>query len=123
INFNYDDTNRRTSMSLSNGISISYGYDSNSQITGITYNFGATVLGSLSYVYDQLGQRTQVAGSFARTNLPQPLTSAAYVSANELINWNGFTLSYDNNGSMLSDGTNNFTWDTRGHLSALNGSS
>jgi YD repeat-containing protein len=89
---------------------ISYGYDNNSRLTGITYQFGSNTLGNLTYAYDQLGQRTQVSGSFARTGLPGAVTSATYDAANELTNWNGLALSYDQNGNMLSDGANAFTW-------------
>ena len=119
--FVYDDANRRSSLSLPNGISISYGYDNSAQVTSITYNFGSSVLGNLTYGYDQLGRRTQVGGTFARTNLPEPLT-ASYDVENALTNWNGIPLSYDANGNMLSDGSNSFTWDARNHLATLNGS-
>ena len=123
VSFGYDDANRRASVALPNGISISYSYDNSSQITGITYNFNGSPLGNLTYAYDQLGRRTQMGGSFTRTNLPQPVGAATYDAANELTNWNGIAFSYDANGNMLSDGANNFAWDTRNHLSLLNGSS
>jgi RHS repeat-associated protein len=123
VTFSYDDADRRTSVLLPNGITISYGYDNSSQITGITYSLGGNVLGDLNYAYDQLGRRTQMGGSFARTNLPQPVSSASYDAANELQSWNGIPFSYDANGGMLSDGANTFTWDARNNLSALNGSS
>jgi RHS repeat-associated protein len=123
VNFSYDNADRRASVVLPNGIGISYGYDSGSRVTGITYSFGGNTLGSLSYGYDQLGRRIQMSGSFARTNLPQPVIAAGYDAANELVNWNGIPLSYDANGNMLSDGSNSFTWDARNHLATLNGSS
>jgi RHS repeat-associated protein len=123
VTFSYDDADRRTSVLLPNGITISYGYDNSSQIIGITYSLGGNVLGDLNYAYDQLGRRTQTGGSFARTNLPQPVSSASYDAANELQSWNGIPFSYDANGGMLSDGANTFTWDARNNLSALNGSS
>jgi RHS repeat-associated protein len=123
ITFGYDDANRRTSLGLSNGVSLSYSYDNSAQVTGISYQLGATVLGNLTYTYDQLGRRTQMGGSFARTNLPQQLVSASYDAANELLSWDGMSFSYDANGNMLSDGSNSFTWDSRNHLSTLNGGS
>ena len=123
VNLSYDDANRRTSLTLPNGVSVSYAYDRNSRIVGSTYSFGASVLGDLSYIYDPLGHVVQRGGSLARTGLPQPVISAVYDAANELTNWNGIPISYDNNGNMLSDGTNTFAWDTRNHLSALNGNS
>jgi RHS repeat-associated protein len=117
----YDNANRRTSLTLPNGVSVAYSYDRNSHVIGTTYSFGANTLGDLSYAYDSLGNVVQRGGSLTRTGLPQPVISAAYDAANELANWNGVPVSYDNNGNMLSDGTNTFAWDTRNHLSALNG--
>lgn len=34
---------------------------------------------------------------------------------------NGTALTYDLNGNLTGDGTNTYTWDARGHLSALSG--
>jgi RHS repeat-associated protein len=48
------------------------------------------------------------------------VTSATYDAANELTNWNGLALSYDQNGNMLSDGTNAFTWNSRNQVAKLN---
>jgi YD repeat-containing protein len=77
VAFYYDNASRRTSMTLPNGVSVAYSFDNNSRITGITYSFGANTLGNLTYSYDQLGRRTQIGGSFARTNLPEALAFAA----------------------------------------------
>jgi RHS repeat-associated protein len=121
VNLSYDDANRRASLTLPNGVSVADSYDRDSRVIGTTYSFGANTLGDLSYAYDPLGHVVQRGGSLGRTGLPQPVISAAYDAANELANWNGVPVSYDNNGNMLSDGTNTFAWDTRNHLSALNG--
>jgi RHS repeat-associated protein len=107
-------------LTLPNGAAVVYGYDNDSRLTGLTYQFGSNTLGNLTYGYDQLGQRTQVSGSFARTGLPGAVTSATYDAANELTNWNGLALSYDANGNMLSDGTNAFTWNARNQVAKLN---
>jgi RHS repeat-associated protein len=119
--FSYDNANRRTSLTLPNGVSVSYSYDSGSQLTGITYQFGGSTLGNLSYSYDSLGHRTQAGGSFARTGLPGAVSSTTYDSANQLTNWNGTSISYDANGNMLSDGSNSFNWNTRDQVASLNG--
>src|SRR5207302_8150801 len=111
--FSYDDINRRTSLTLPNNVVASCGYDNNSRLTGLTYQFGANTLGNLNYTYDELGRRVQIGGTFARTGLPGTMTSTAYDAANELTNWNGLTISNDANGNMLSDGTNSFTWNAR----------
>lgn len=120
VSFGYDNANRRSSLTLSNGVNISYSYDNDSRVTAINYNFGTNTLGNLTYSYDELGRRVGVGGSFARTGLPQPVTSATYDAANELTIWNGTTISYDFNGNMLSDGTNALTWNARNQLVSLN---
>jgi RHS repeat-associated protein len=121
VSFGYDNINRRVSLTLPNGVTAAYSYDAASNISGISYNLGTTILGNLTYTYDSLGRRTQVGGSFASTGLPQAVTSATYDSANELTNWNGTAISYDSNGNMLGDGSNIFTWDARGQVSSING--
>jgi RHS repeat-associated protein len=123
VGFNYDNANRRSSLTLPNGVTVSYSYDNDSHLTGITYQLGTNTLGNLIYAYDSLGRRTQVTGSFARTGLPGAVTSAIYDAANELTNWNGAAISYDNNGDMLSDGTNAFTWNARRQVATLDGAS
>ena len=102
-------------------MNVSYSYDNDSRVSGITYNFGANLLGNLTYSYDSLGRRTQVGGSFARTGFPAAVTSASYDAANELTNWNGTPISYDLNGNVQSDGTNTFTWNARNQVASLNG--
>jgi RHS repeat-associated protein len=119
----YDAANRRSSVTLPNNIVVSYSYDNASRLIGLTYQLGGATLGTLSYTYDQLGRKTQVAGSFARTGLPAPVASASYDAANQLVNWNGVPISYDANGNMLSDGVNTFTWDVRNHMATLNSAS
>jgi RHS repeat-associated protein len=118
--FNYDNANRRTSLTLPNNVVVSYSYDNDSHLTGITYQIGSNTLGNLTYAYDQSGRRTQVGGSFARTGLPGAVSAATYDAANELLNWNGLALAYDANGNMLTDGSNNFTWDARNHMAMVN---
>jgi RHS repeat-associated protein len=121
VSFSYDEGNRRSSLVLPNGVTVSYAYDSASNVTGISYQLGPANLGSLSYTYDQLGHRTQVSGSFARTALPATVVSAAYDATNQLTTWNGTAISHDANGNMIYDGANTFVWDTRNHLSSANG--
>jgi RHS repeat-associated protein len=121
VGFGYDNANRRTTLTLPNGIVVEYGYDNANQLTGLTYKNGGTTLGALTYSYDNAGRRTQVAGSYARTNLPAALASATYNANNQLINWGGTTLTYDNNGNLLTDGTNTHTWNARDQLASISG--
>jgi len=121
--FGYDIANRRTSLTLpgGSGVTVSYGYDNDSRITSIMYQYGSITLGNLTYGYDQDSRSAQVGGSFARTGLPGSVSSTTFDAANELANWNGISISYSANGNMLSDGSNAFTWDARNHISTING--
>src|SRR5581483_11450021 len=120
VSFTYDDANRRSSLNLPNGIVVSYRYDLASRITSMTYQNGNTTLGNLTYAYDSADRRTQVGGTFARTELPQAVPLAAYDSANELVQWGTMSLAYDANGNLLSDGTNGYAWNAKNQLSQFN---
>jgi len=121
VSFAYDAANRRTSIVLPNGLSMNYAYDDASQLTDITYTNGATVIGDLSYSYDSAGRRTSVTGSYARTGLPQVLSSTTYNNANRLTQRNSVTLTYDSNGNLTSDGVNTYTWNSRNQLQSISG--
>ncbi|HKQ51208.1 MAG TPA: RHS repeat-associated core domain-containing protein [Pyrinomonadaceae bacterium] len=121
IAFGYDDADRRTSLTLPNGVAITYNYDSASRVTGIEYEKGGVALGDLTYGYDATGKRVKVGGSFARTNLPQTVTSLPYNAANRLTKWGAKALTYDANGNLLGDGVNSYTWDARNRLASISG--
>jgi len=98
-------------MTLPNGITVNYGYDTDSRISSISYQTGlANIIGTLSYMYDSAGRRMQVGGTLSRTNLPATVSSASYDAANELTIWNGTTISYDANGNIANDGAATYTW-------------
>src|SRR5207253_781143 len=96
-----------------NGVTLNYGYDAASQLTGITYMLGTNTLGNLTYAYDLAGRRMGLGGSFARTNAPLAATAATYNVNNQLTQWKGATLTYDPNGNLTTDGTNTYTWNAR----------
>src|SRR5947209_1400983 len=114
-------TNDKTSLTLPNGVTMAYGYDNASQLTGITYTLGANTLGTLTYTYDLAGRRTVVGGSYARTGVPQAASLATYNVNNQLTNWKGANLTYDANGNLTSDGTNTYTWNARNQLLSISG--
>jgi len=121
ITFAYDAANRRTQMKLMNGQTVHYSYDDASQLTALTYkNADGTTIGDLTYSYDQVGQRTQVGGSLARTALSTN-SAGAVDQANRLTRWNGKTLTYDLNGNLTNDGTNTYTWNARNQLVQISG--
>ena len=78
----------------------------------------------IGYVYDKNGNRT----SAPRLNVPikmsQPMT-AAYNTANQMTTLNGYPLTYDDNGNLLtltrSCGITSYTWNVRNQLIALDG--
>ena len=121
VGFAYDIANRRTGLTFPNGVVVTYGFDADSRVSSISYQNASQNLGNLSYAYDPIGRRTQVNGSLAKVAMPQPMATATYDASNELINWNGTSVTYDNNGNVLSDGTNTFVWDAKNRLQSING--
>jgi RHS repeat-associated protein len=69
------------------------------------------------------GNRTQIGGSWARTGLPSAVSAMTYNAANQLTNWNGSALTYDDNGNLTDDGTNTYTWNARNQLASMTGAS
>jgi RHS repeat-associated protein len=63
----------------------------------------------------------QVGGIWARTGLPELVSSTNYDAANRLLSWSGNTFSYDLNGNLASDGLTSYVWDARNQLTALSG--
>ena len=121
VGIGYDNANRRTSLTLPNGINLTYDYDNANQLTGITYKKGAVTLGDLSYGYDLAGRRTSHGGSFARTGLPLAQTANTHDANNRLTLQDATALSYDDNGNLLNDGINSYTWNSRRQLTAVAG--
>jgi RHS repeat-associated protein len=117
----YDTDSRRTSLTLPNGVTISYSYDAALQLLGINYQLGNTALGNLTYGYDLAGNRTTVGGSYAQTGLPSALASASFNANNQMTQFGASNLSYDANGNLTSDGTHTYTWDARNHLVSISG--
>ncbi len=114
----YDDAGRRSTLTLPSGVVVEYAYDDGNRLTGLTYRLGQTTLGTLTYSYDPTGLRTETGGTWARTLLPNAST-AVYDLAGHVNTWNGVPFSYDDNGNLVSDGTNVLTWNTRDQLASL----
>jgi RHS repeat-associated protein len=115
----YDPANRRSSVTLPNGIVTSYSYDAASELTAINYQAAQGNLGNLAYTYDLAGRRTVATGSFARTGLPLPASTAEYNADNQLTEWGSASLYYDANGNMTSDGTNSYIWNAQNQLTSM----
>ena len=124
VGFTYDGAGRPKTLTLPDGIVQTYGYDDASELTSIAYTKGASTLGDLAYGYDAAGRRTALWGSYGRTGLPAATTaSASYNADNQLISWNGTSLSYDPNGNLTGYGSQSFTWNDRNQLSATSAGS
>lgn len=124
VTHSYDGAGRRQSTVLPNGVSQEYSYDDASQLTGITYRFSGATMGDLKYAYDDAGKRTAVWGSYARTNLPDPVASLNYDNSNRLIGRAGKPLEYDLAGNMTKDAETPrgaYTWNARGELMSISG--
>ena len=121
VGIGYDSANRRTTLTLPNGINLSYGFDNANQLTAITYSKGAATLGDLSYSYDVAGRRISQGGTFARLNLPAAQSGNVHNANNRLTQLGATPLSYDDNGNLLSDGANTYTWNSRDQLDSIAG--
>jgi len=120
--YSYDALGRPTQATFANGIAAIYAWDAASQLTGITYKRAdGSVLGDLTYGYDLAGRRIKAGGSLAKVSLPQAVGDAQYNAANQLTRWAGKTFSYDLNGNVVSDGTNQYSWNEQGLLSQISG--
>src|SRR5213594_2080598 len=100
---------------------VSYTYDPASRLTALTYKLGGNTLGTLSYGYNDAGERIAVDGTWARTSQPAAVASATYNAANHQLTFGAQALTYDLNGSLTRDGTNTYTWDARNRLTAITG--
>ena len=119
--FTYDPAGRRSTLTLPNGITTSYSYDNASQLTGLSYQLGATKLGDLVYEFDLAGRRRSTSGGFARTGLPDALVSATYNANNQVTQRGGASFTYDADGNLTNDGTKTYTWNARNQLASLSG--
>jgi RHS repeat-associated protein len=125
VGLTYDAAGRRTRLVLPNGISTEYQYDTASRLAALIYRNALGVLGDLTYQYDRASNRTGVGGSFARTLLPGPVSSANYDTANRQLQFGNKQMSFDANGNLSSAtdsiGTTMFSWDARNQLVGRSG--
>jgi YD repeat-containing protein len=121
VSMTYDNASRRASLTLPNGIVVEYGYDDNSRLTSLTYKQGANTLGNLTYAYDVVARRSEMGGTWARTNLPAALTSATYDDANQVATFDLTAFTYDHNGNLTNDGARTYTWNARDELTGIAG--
>jgi len=108
---------------------IRYGYDKLARLRSADYadndSPAATPFRQYAYAFDVAGNRTQQVATVGGT---PTTTDYEYNAGNQLyrqrVNAGAWTnLSYDNNGSLTSDGTNSYTWDRANRLLSMGGSS
>jgi RHS repeat-associated protein len=122
VSLAYDKADRLEQVTLPNDLTQSYEYDEAGEPISIAYENGEEGLGAINYAYDKDGLLEAMWGSYARLSLPQALKSTEYNNANQLVNREGVTLEYDGEGNLLSDGSREYTWDSRGQLASIGGS-
>ncbi|MEU4390245.1 RHS repeat-associated core domain-containing protein [Kribbella sp. NPDC023855] len=119
--YGYDSAGRLKTQTLPGGVVRTADYDLDSALTRLTFTSGGQVLGDLTYHYDSAGRLDRSSGSWARSDLPTPVTSAEFDPANRLTSLDGVTRTYDPEGNLTSDGTSTYTWNARGELSSTTG--
>lgn len=122
----YDSLGRRTTFNLPNGVTTNYSYDNGSNLLNIEHlNPLNSILEKINYVYDKNGNRTSADRLNVAPKLPNSASNITYNSANQMLSFNGYPLTYDDNGNLLtltrSCGITNYTWDARNQLVAIDG--
>jgi YD repeat-containing protein len=124
----YDSANRRSCLTLPNGVITSYGYDNDSRVTSITYGNGGSCtsppsnLGNLTYSYDADGRRLSMGGSLAAVTLPSNVsggTKTTYNADNEQTKFSGTSFTFDANGNLTGDGTYTYIYGNRNQLNQI----
>lgn len=122
VTMTYDQRNSLTHMARSNGVNTDYTFDPAGRLLSMVHANGGTIIDSLTYAYDAVGNRINQTTNLAQPLITQPMTSA-YDQNNRLLNRNGTTYTYDANGNRLTEtdatGTTTYTWDSRNRLTRL----
>lgn len=122
----YDALGRRTSLTLPNGATANYSYDNLSNLLNLQHlNPLQTVLESIGYTYDPVGNRLSMDRPSVNLPRPNPASNITYNSANQMLTFNAENITYDANGNMTAVtnfcGTTTYTWDVRNRLKGING--
>ncbi|MCP4112564.1 MAG: hypothetical protein GY749_44730 [Desulfobacteraceae bacterium] len=104
--YGYDRSGNRDSMTTQKGVH-SYNYDDIYQLTNVDYPSGYS-FSDTSYKYDKLGNRTQTANGGTVTYVANDLNQYKSVG--------GIDYTYDDNGNLRGDGTNQYSYDYENRL-------
>src|ERR1700690_616718 len=95
-------------------LTINYTYDPLNRLTAADYSTGDYY----HYSYDAAGNRLSQDSS---VNNQQTTTNYTYDIANRMTQAGNATYAWDNNGNLLSDGTNTYTYDPANRLKTVGG--
>jgi RHS repeat-associated protein len=113
-------TDTPTQTPVSSGpVTIDYTYDPLNRLTKAIYSSGITY----EYTYDAVGNRLSQTITID-SNTPGASGQAStidytYDNANRLTGVDGVTYTYDDNGNLLSDGTNTYIYDSANRLKSV----
>ncbi len=100
---------------LTETTTINYSYDPLYRVTGASYT--GTLTNTFGYSYDAVGNRTVQTQTITSTLV----TNYSYDVANRLTSANGVTYSWDDNGNLLNDGLQAYTYDQANRLKQVVG--
>lgn len=95
-------------------MTIDYTYDPLNRLTAADYSMGDSYLYTYDAVGNRLSQESMVNGLPSTVNYE-------YDSANRLASVNGVNYTFDDNGNLLSDGTDTYNYDSANRLISVNG--
>jgi RHS repeat-associated protein len=115
--YDLDVLGRRTAQTREDNITERYTYDATSQLTGVDYGTGSTE----SFAYDPVGNRTEVGrvvpnAPFARENYQSNTLNQYTRIDSTLPTPRSSLLSYDPNGNLIADSTQNYSYNSNNQL-------
>jgi len=117
----YDAAGRLPGFTNFNGTTTNYGYDNASRLTSISNQAGANVISSYTFTLDGNGNRTNITQTEPYTPAigSNTVTYAYNANKNRLDTAGSTSYSYDNEGQIVSDGTNAYTFDYEHRLKTI----
>jgi RHS repeat-associated protein len=119
--YGYDGVGRLKTQTQPGGVVRTSSYDLAGALTGLAFTSGSQAVGDVTYHYDAAGRLDRSGGSWARADLPPPVTAAVFDPANRLTSIDGVNRAYDTEGNLTSDGASTYTWNARGELTSTTG--
>ncbi len=105
VDIAYDSADNLASFTRSNGVTTTFTYDAAGQLTAVKHASDSATLAELAYTYDTDGRiiKETVDASLA-PDADSSIINATYGTTNRFTNWGGKTLSYDDDGNLLTLG-------------------